>query len=334
MSCATSPGKVILFGEHAVVYGQPSIAIPVEAVHAQAVVETTEKEGIELVMLDLEESLWLHEAEDTYPLACAVRSFFSQSPELALLRDGLRISLTSTVPIAGGMGSGAALSSALFRGLARHYNMQEFATDEVVSKMTYEIERLYHGTPSGVDNTVVTYNQPVYFVRDLYQGDPEIYNLLLGDDGYQLYMPGLNTFQVGGKFSILIADTGIAAPTSESVQGVRNCWERNRYDYEGLFIRCGQIANEARYALLRGDNEGVGALMNFNHYALQAMGVSSDELDALVEAARAAGALGAKMSGGGRGGNMIALVNDDVEEAVRLALLEAGATSIMKTVLE
>lgn len=334
MNSATAPGKIILFGEHAVVYGQPAIAVPVDAVRARAIVETTDDEGIEMVMLDLDESLWLHEAEDSHPLSRAVRNFFRQSPELALRDDGLRISLTSTIPMAGGMGSGAALSSALFRVLARHYNMRDLMTNEVVSQMSYEIEKLYHGTPSGVDNTVVTYNKPVYFVRDLYKDDQETYNMLLGDDGYQLYMPGLDTFDVGAKFSVLIADTGIPAPTAESVADVRQAWLDNRFEYEGLFIRCGQIANEARYALIRGDVEGLGALMNFNHHVLQAMGVSSTELDAFVTVARGAGALGAKMSGGGWGGNMIALVDDSVEGAVREALEEVGAKSIIKTVLE
>lgn len=334
MNSASAPGKIILFGEHAVVYGQPAIAIPVNAVKARAIVETTDEEGIELVMLDLNEKIWLHEAEDTHPLSMAVRNFFRQSPELALRDDGLRISFTSTIPIAGGLGSGAALSAALFRVLARHYNMKELATDEVVSDMAYEIEKLYHGTPSGVDNTVVAYNRPVYFVRDLYRADQEVYNILLGDDGYQLYMPGLDTFDFRGSYSILIADTGIPAPTGETVADVRKRWLGNRFEYEGLFIRCGQIANEARHALIRGDNEGLGALMNFNHHVLQAMGVSSTELDGFVTVARAAGALGAKMSGGGRGGNMIALVDGHTEEAVHDALLEVGAKSIIKTVLK
>ena len=334
MNSATAPGKIILFGEHAVVYGQPAIAIPVDAVQARAIIETTDEEGIELVMLDLDESLWLHEAEDSHPLSCAVRNFFRQSPDLAMRDDGLRISLTSTIPMAGGMGSGAALSAALFRALARHYNIKELASNEAVSKMTYEIEQLYHGTASGVDNTVVSYNRPVYFVRDLYYDDQHTYNLLLGDEGYQLYMPGLDTFIPGGKFTILIADTGIPAPTGETVKDIRRRWLENRFEYEGFFIRCGQIANEARFALMRGDNEGLGALMNFNHHVLQAMGVSSTELDAFVTVARGAGALGAKLSGGGRGGNMIALVNSEVEEAVHEALVSVGAKTVIKTVLE
>ena len=101
-----------------------------------------------------------------------------------------------------------------------------------------------------------------------------------------------------------------------------------------MFIRCGQIANEARNALARGDREGLGALMNFNHHVLQSMTVSSTEVDYLVQSARAAGALGAKLSGGGRGGNVIALVDDAREQLVHDALLEAGAKSVISTELK
>lgn len=330
---ATAPGKIILFGEHAVVYGQPAIAVPVDAVSARVVVETLDEEGIELVLRDLGETVWLHEARDDHPLSRAVRNFFRQSPELAMMDDGLRLTFTSSIPMAGGMGSGAALTAALFRCLARHYNVSSLATDDVISDMTYEIERLYHGTPSGIDNTVVAYNTPVYFVRDLFYSDQEVYNVLLNDDGYQLFMPGLTPFKIEGKFKILIGDTGIPAPTAESVYDVRQQWLKNRYEYEALFIRCGQIANEARIALTEGKIETLGELMNFNHHVLQAMTVSSPELDDLVSAARSAGALGAKMSGGGRGGNMIALVQEDVEEAVESALLSMGARRVIKTIL-
>ncbi len=334
MSSATAPGKIILFGEHAVVYGQPALAMPVEAVEARAMVETNNsEESIELVMPDLDERLWLYEADDLHPQARVVRDFFKQSPDLAMRDDGLRITLTSTIPMAGGMGSGAAVSAALFRALARHYNVPELATDEVVSQMTYEIERLYHGTPSGIDNTVVTYNKPVYFVRDLFYQDVDTYNYLLGGDGYMLFMPGTKTFDPGADFTFLIADSGIEAPTAESVRDVRYLWLTNRFEFESLFIRCGQIANQARQALDRGDHEGLGSLMNFNQHVLQDMTVSSPEIENLVNAARKAGAMGAKLSGGGRGGNVIALVDENSEEEVRKALLKAGAKSVLKTVL-
>ncbi|MEM8861535.1 MAG: hypothetical protein AAGD96_24695, partial [Chloroflexota bacterium] len=183
------------------------------------------------------------------------------------------------------------------------------------------------------DNTVIAFNTPVYFVRDLFYSDQEVYNSLLNDDGYQLFMPGLNPFKIKGRFKILIGDTGIPAPTAESVHDVRQQWTKNRFEFEALFIRCGQIANEALVALTSNKVELLGELMNFNHHVLQAMTVSSPELDDLVSAARAAGALGAKMSGGGRGGNMIALVNDQVEKDVEKALLDMGARQVIKSVL-
>ncbi len=190
-------------------------------------------------------------------------------------------------------------------------------TDEEVNAFTYEIEKLHHGTPSGIDNTVVTYAKPVYFVK----GQP------------------IEMFTVGEPFTIVIADTGIPAPTKESVGDVRKLWEADKMKWETVFDRIGEIARNARTSVERGKLalrkvegwEMLGELMNENHSLLQKLTVSSPELDKLVETARNAGALGAKLSGGGRGGNMIALVEPEKAEAVSLALKKAGAKNTIIT---
>jgi mevalonate kinase len=176
-------------------------------------------------------------------------------------------------------------------------------TDDEVNAFAYEIETLHHGTPSGIDNTVVTYARPVYFVR----GQP------------------IETFHVGQPFTIVIADTGVPAPTRESVGDVRRLWEADRVRWEGVFDRIGEIVRRARIIIESGTGKELGELMNQNHALLQTLTVSSPELDRLVEAARQAGALGAKLSGGGRGGNLIALVEPELSETVSLAIQEAGA---------
>ncbi|MDQ2691682.1 MAG: mevalonate kinase, partial [Chloroflexota bacterium] len=173
----------------------------------------------------------------------------------------------------------------------------------------YDIEKLYHGTPSGIDNTVITYGKPVYFVR----GEP------------------IETFKVGEPFTILIADTGIVAPTKESVGDVRRLWMNDRSRWETVFDKIGEISFTARRAIEAGKWEVLGELMNENHALLQKLTVSSSELDHLVEAARGAGALGAKLSGGGRGGNLIALVRHEIAETLSTALREAGAKNTIIT---
>ena len=182
-------------------------------------------------------------------------------------------------------------------------------TDEQVNAFAYEIEKLHHGTPSGIDNTVITYAKPVYFIKG----------------------QAIETFKVGQPFTIVIGDTGISAPTKESVGDVRKLWEADKTKWDGVFDEVGVIAKEAQNAIESGKWKELGELMNQNHALLQEMTVSSPELDKLVSTACNAGALGAKLSGGGRGGNMIALVKPEQAEEVARSLMEASAKNTIIT---
>ncbi|MFN2145745.1 MAG: mevalonate kinase, partial [Anaerolineales bacterium] len=119
--------------------------------------------------------------------------------------------------------------------------------------------------------------------------------------------------------------------TFGSVEDVRKAYEANPGLYETYFDACNRIAGKAVFSISDKRNAALGPLMNDNHHILQQMGVSSTELDSLVDAARNAGALGAKLSGGGRGGNMIALVEPPTAEKVAAALRDAGAVSTIIT---
>jgi len=309
-----APGKVILFGEHAVVYGRPALAVPVTQVQAEAVVERSEiGAGLTIVAADLGETIAVRNAPIDNPLAAAAR--------LTLVKFGLsdpdwRVTVRSTIPIASGMGSGAAVSAAIVRALTEAVNQRisESATSfqlpaSDISALVYEVERLHHGTPSGIDNTVVVYGQPVYFVR----GQPP------------------QTFRIGQPFMLAIADTGIHSPTKVAVGDVRRAWEREGTRFESLFNRIAMVVETARSAIAAGEPERLGPLMDENHALLQEIGVSCPELDALVTAALSAGALGAKLSGAGRGGNMIALVMADSASRVAKALVAAGAVRVIVT---
>jgi mevalonate kinase len=217
--------------------------------------------------------------------------------------------MTSTIPVASGLGSGAAVSVAIIRALSEFFHSP--LTNEQVSSIAYEVEKLHHGTPSGIDNTVITYAKPVYFIK----GQP------------------IETFHVGSPFTIVIADTGISAPTKESVGDVRKLWETDKGKWEKIFNEIGTVVNLAKEKIENGKWEELGPLMDTNHALLQALTVSSAELNRLVEAGRRSGALGAKMSGGGRGGNMIALVRPEQAEDVAQALRSAGARRTIVTTI-
>ena len=307
MTLATAPGKIILFGEHAVVYGQPAIAVPVSQLRATAVVASGQEAGIRLVAPDLDQNMMLTETSDDDPIAAVIAQVQSAAG-LKELPD-LVITVTSDIPVASGLGSGAAITASVIRALAHFLELSALVTDEWVSNLTYEIEKIHHGTPSGIDNTVVAYERPVYFVR-------------------QQPHNRIDTFVPAADFRFLVADTGIGSRTKVVVGDVRRQWEAWPERFNALFTACGQIAAAARRAIEAGERQTLGRLMNENHLILQEMTVSSPALDNLVSAALDAGALGAKLSGAGRGGNMIALVTAETETAVQQALLNAGAKTV------
>ncbi len=309
MSVGTAPGKVILFGEHAVVYGRPAIAVPVRDRQATAWVQPAPPgSGIVLRAEDLGQCYPLTAAPTDDALALIVQLTL-KTLEVALSQD-LTVTVRSTIPMASGLGSGAAVSAAVVRALAAHFSA-ELAPHQV-SELVYQTELLHHGTPSGIDNTVVAFEQPVYFVK----GQPS------------------ERFQVGHPFHLLIGDTGIPSSTKVVVADVRRRWEANRARYDALFDAIGHITDEARRAIERGDIAALGSLMDRNQDLLQEIEVSSPGLERLIRAAKKAGALGAKLSGAGRGGNMVALVSQSTAERVANAVRQAGAKDVIMTTLE
>jgi mevalonate kinase len=305
---AHAPGKIILFGEHAVVYGQPAIAVPVNQVRATATITPDIKGKPGMVRIqapDIHFEAQLDALPSDHALAAAVHGVAVSLGGRRIPACTLRVS--SSIPVASGLGSGAAVSVAIIRAMSAFLGHP--MPNNQISDLAYEVEKIHHGTPSGIDNTVVTFAQPVYFTKN----------------------QALETFQIAKPFRIVIGDTGIPSPTRESVSDVRESWQAEAERFEALFAAVGSIARAARQAIESGHPDRLGPLMNENHELLQAMGVSSPALDQLVQAAQNAGALGAKLSGGGRGGNMIAITNRHDSEMVARQLRAVGATRVILT---
>lgn len=302
----SAPAKIILFGEHAVVYGQPALAVPVNSLGVA--VEAAPDTATTIAGRDIFQTLPANVSPSDLldPLlrmvALTADHFGQSSPPM-------RFTITSTIPVASGLGSGAAVSAALGRAVAAA--LGHTISDEALNTLVYEVERIHHGTPSGIDNTVIVYAQPVYFIRG--------------------QTP--TTFTVGAPIRLLIADTGVSALTRESVGDVRKLTETDPQRAFPLIEAVGEVVRAAHIALIQGDTAKLGSLMVENHRLLQQLTVSSAELDTLVAAALDAGALGAKLSGGGRGGNMIALVTPETEQSVAQALTRAGAVRVISTTL-
>lgn len=305
LSTASAPGKAILLGEHAVVYGKPAIAIPVSQLRVEVSLEAfrcPENEiWIDSPMIRLYKNV--QDLHYEHPLRFAIDLTLAECKKREF--PGLMIRINSSLPIGGGMGSGAAVSCALIRALSNYLNAQPLSV-ETVNRMVFEVEKIHHGNPSGVDNTVITYERPIYFRRSA----------------------PLEKISVRDAFRLVIADTGINSATSAMVSGVRKRYEQDKSGYQATFDRIEELVNNARAALEAGDVHILAESMNENHRLLQSLEVSSFSLDRLVKTARSAGALAAKLIGAGGGGNMIALCTNETAKQVSQALNSIGAVRV------
>jgi mevalonate kinase len=308
MTLATAPGKAILLGEHAVVYGRPAIAVPVSEVCARAEVNPLPGAAAGTIMVDAPDVGLAGELAGLDPAHPIPRIILDTLHALGPgLAPALTLRVTSSIPIASGMGSGAAVSVAIARALSQHLGLR-LAPDQI-SALAFAVERIHHGTPSGIDNTVVTYGLPVYFRR----GEPP------------------TPFEIRGRMHLLIGDTGIASSTAAAVGLVHERWRIDPQAYELHFDALGELSDRARSTLEAGRIAELGPLLDSGHDLLKQIGVSSPALDGLVEAARAAGAWGAKLSGAGLGGTMLALAAEPEVGRVHRALEAAGAVRIIHT---
>lgn len=302
---SSAPAKLILFGEHAVVFDRPAIAIPFSGVRAKASifampVAPSGQVRIEAPAIYLDKTLDQLEVND--PISITI---YGVMDKLGIDRlPAMHIRLSSTIPIAAGMGSSAAISVALARALSTFLGHP--LPDANINDIAFKVEQQLHGTPSGVDNTVITYAQPVFFIRN----KPFVF------------------LNVQEPFELIIADSGIAAETRPMVQGVRERHQAAPAQYNMLFDQISDVVLKGRECIEGGAPTDLGPLMIENHALLRQIGVSTQELDSLVEAAINAGAIGAKLTGAGGGGNIIALAPEGGAENIQNALLTAGAKHV------
>ncbi len=307
---ATTPGKIILFAEHAVVYGEPAVAAPVHSLQARAVVNARVNGNPGQIWIeapDISLSAPFINLNDNHPLRAAIKAVLGDRDPTQT--PACRIHVSSTIPRASGLGSSAAISAATIRAFSAFLGQR--LTDQEVSDLAFVVEIIHHGTPSGIDNTVVAHQKPVYYRK----GAP------------------LQLLPISAPFLILIADTGVPGKTREAVDGVRKKWLNDPEKINRIFSNIGLISEAAKDLIKSGSTKQLGPLMDQNHQLLKELGVSTPLLDHLVQTARDHGALGAKMSGGGFGGHLIALVEEG-NETIGEKLVLAGASTSMITPVE
>lgn len=302
VATGTTHAKVIVLGEHSVVYGNPAIAFPVHSLqlHAEARLGGT---GLNVVTP-------FHEPREEREETLALERQLSETAVtntlefLGVRPTGIEVSVTGMIPPARGLGSSAAVAGAIAQAVARVYG-RELTRDERF-ELVQSVERVAHGTPSGLDAYATTEQGPIWFERGV-----------------------AKPLRVLSQPRLLVADTGIVGHTSEAVRRVRELRESSRSAVDALLDEAAQLAADAGHDLATGDLVALGLKMNRNHAILSELGVSADPLETLVSASRQAGALGAKLTGGGLGGCMVALVDSEAaEQSVSEAMLAAGAKHV------
>lgn len=297
-------GKVILIGEHAVVYGQPAIALPLLNVTTQ--VELTRHEGHHIDS-DLYVGLAALAPDEVEPVRAALRA---ASIAVGLPENELGVQIRSQIPVARGLGSSAAMAAAIV-GAASAASGVKISEQE-----RYEIiqaaERVAHGTPSGLDARTVVADHPLLFQR----GDAQ-------------------PLSVGKDLNLIVADSGAPSSTARALKRVRELSTAQPELVDNAMAEIGVGVLKAKDALTAGDIHSLGEQLNQAHSSLRILGVSTPQLDALVAAATSAHAIGAKLTGGGLGGCIIALASSS-QGAIQIsdALLQAGATRVWSMVME
>ena len=282
-------GKIILLGEHAVVYGRPALAAPIPLAVEARVVDSADtvllipRWGIEQRVPPMSEN----PQGVTGILALLLE-------RLDLASRALTIEAFPNVPRAMGLGGSSALAVAVTRALSDHFKLD--LSNERVNELAFECERAAHGTPSGVDNTIATYGSTLLFENN-------------GSPSFQEVRPA-------GSVSIAIGISGKESLTATTVAQVRKAWERQPERYERIFDQIGDLTRAGTEALQDGAYQELGELMNLCQGYLNALQVSTPELEELIHIARRRGAVGAKLTGGGGGGSVIALCPDGADDVV------------------
>jgi mevalonate kinase len=300
-------GKAILFNEHFVVYGIPSIVSAIGN-YTAAKVESYDKPGFNLIDKRPATPKYKEDKLDQQKESFALM-FKKMGVDLS--KKGVSITLDGNLFAASGIGASAASCVAVTRALADYFDIT--LSDEKINEIAFEGEKGYHGTPSGVDNTASTYGGLIWFQK----GEKNI----------------IDRITLSNPVEIVIGNTGKVTDTKAAVDGVKQRREMNQQKYKEIFDRAENIAYLAKRAVQDRSFINVGKLMNENHKLLQQIEVSSRELDFLVSVARDAGALGAKLTGGGLGGNMIALTpGKELQNKVATAIEKEGFQTV-KTII-
>ena len=299
---AYASGKVILLGEHAVVYGHACIAAPLPYCVRVKLSPLTEAAVHFLIPSWNVDFVSTYDVLENSELGRLVSLLFKK---LDLALQPLQIAITSDLTPSMGAGSSAALVVALIRALVSYFDLK--LTKDELNRLAYTCEKIFHHTPSGVDNSVCVYAYPML---------------------YQLIDPPLQAefkpLLVKQRLHFLLVSTGIPKLTSNQVKHIRTQYDRNVAAYENIFSSIHELAMEGVNAIEQADTEKLSTLMNINHGLLNALQVSTPAIEYLIQLLRSLGAMGVKLTGAGNGGSVIALCDEHLISSIIISVRKIG----------
>jgi mevalonate kinase len=293
-------GKVILFGEHFVVYGLPGIA---SAISDRTIAKIEKAKRFELV--DNRPAIEGYKAEKKGEMERSMKLILDFM-EIDTQKTPVRVTLSGNLLCTSGIGASAAMATAVARAFSAYFNLG--LDDNQVNRISYEGEKGSAGSPSGIDNTCATFGGLLWFEKNLRGGENKI-----------------ELIKTRKPIEIVLGNTGISQETKKVVEDVKKAKEADPKKYEKIFSDYKKIVIEGRKAIESGDVKKIGMLMDENHRLLKDMGLSCGEAEGIISAAKKVGAKGAKITGTGRGGYVILLTpGKDVQEKVAKAIEKAG----------
>lgn len=297
MNQAESCGKVILIGEHAVVYNIPAIAFPLKEILIKVSIEDSKEFSVSSKYGFSTVNSRLYEHEGVFKIVEEFKKKYLKKEEA-----NINIKIESDIPSEGGLGSSAAVSNATILALAKHYNIK--LSEKKQFKFIQIGEKIHHKNPSGLDGKTVLYEKPIYFIKNRVTKKMKI-----NFEGY-----------------LIIGDTGLESKTVEAVSLVREFKNNNENKFKEILREIKQVTKKAKKALVTNDFNLLKSAITNNQLLLESLGVSDITLEKLIKTAILNGASAAKLTGGGIGGSMVALSkNKMLAKEISDSLLKAGA---------